>query len=111
MAEAGQKDQSIAADNRKWEFRFHYGERWARVAIAFAPFVFFSVLLGVIFRRILELVHASTGGPCDVKERVLPPLVQEVASHGTEFIAIVLGCITILLLASMALIARAIQRD
>ena len=30
-------------DNKKWEFRLHYGERWARVIIAFVPFVFFSV--------------------------------------------------------------------
>ena len=107
-------NQSNAADNKKWEHRFYYAERVARIIIPIAPFVFFSTLFAGIFQHILKLVQAPSGGtvgPCDAQGHGLSLLVQEIASHGTESIAILLGCITILLLASMALIARAIQRD
>ena len=103
--------------NDWWKYCLSYGERIVRFLIASVPFVFFSTLLEATFQQILWAIHGAPGGtisPSGAQGQMFSGaslLGQELASHGVELFAILLGCITILLLASLALMARVIRQD
>jgi len=110
---------SGASDEQR-EQRMYYRKRALHVGVAAVPLVYFCSLLERFFGSVITgagsptlwwQTKATPGAPIPAGCPTLPPGSGGMASQDLWFTGLFLVCLTVLLVASMVLIARVARRE
>jgi len=108
----GSNVRASGSNEQRWKNAFYYASHAFRICVATIPFIFFCSLLERLFRATLVVARVcSMPTSQNQGNSSLFAITQGMYPQTLCFFCLFLVCDTALLIASMVLIGRAINRD